>query len=145
MSVTKTEIKRRTQQFKEQCRRHSLPLTPQKVAIFGFLAQTDKHPTAEEVFLVMRQKFPQMSFATVYKNLKKFQNLGLICEIETPDGAARYDANLENHHHIINLDTKEIIDLPADQVGQLPVPDWEKLTLEKISVNYFVRNTQNIV
>jgi Fur family transcriptional regulator, peroxide stress response regulator len=133
--------KKRIQYFEEICRENKLPITPQKLEIFKFLASTTAHPSAQEIFQVMKKKFPRISFSTVYKNLKKLKILKLVREIEMKNNIARFDANLADHHHIINLDSGEILDVFAEQIGEIPIPEQAKnFTLEGVSVNFFVRD-----
>lgn len=133
---------RRIQRMGDLCRELNLPLTPQKVEIFRYLAGTSRHPSAQEIFEAMQKRFPTIAFSTVYKNLTKFKELGLVREIPMKDGSSsRFDANMENHHHIINLDTLEIIDVDPEEMGEVCVPSsLDKYQLEKVSVKFYVRN-----
>ena len=133
---------RRIQRFGDMCRELNIPLTPQKMEIFKYLASTIRHPTAQEIFEAMQKRFPNIAFSTVYKNLTKFKEMGLVRELPMKDGSSsRFDANMENHHHIVNLDTDEIIDLDPAEMGEICLPEsLEKYQLEKISIKFYVRN-----
>ena len=133
---------RRIQRFGDKCRELSIPLTPQKMEIFKYLASTIRHPSAQEIFEAMKKMFSNISFSTVYKNLTKFEEMGFVREIPMKDGSSsRFDANMENHHHIVNLDTGEIVDIAPEEVGEVCIPaSLEKYQLEKISVKFYVRN-----
>jgi Fe2+ or Zn2+ uptake regulation protein len=139
MQVPAKTIATRHQNFEQVCRAASLPLTPQKSAIFTALASTTAHPSAQMLFTELRNKLPQLSLATVYKNLKQFEKLGLVRQITFPDGTARYDADISEHHHLINLDTKEVSDV-FDTIKLPCLPATRKLTLVGASVKFFVRN-----
>lgn len=131
---------KRIEQFSNICQTQKLPLTPQKMEIFRYLAGTTTHPSAQEIFEAMKKRFPNISFATVYKNLNKFKELNLVREISMRDNTMRFDANMENHHHIVNLDTGDVIDVPFEEVGELRLPQMlDSYQLEKISVKYYVR------
>jgi Fur family peroxide stress response transcriptional regulator len=133
---------RRIQRMGDLCRELNLPLTPQKVEIFRYLAATSCHPSAQEIFEAMKKRFPTIAFSTVYKNLTKFKELGLVREIPMKDGSSsRFDANMENHHHIINLDTLEVIDVDSEEIGEICIPQsLDKYQLEKVSIKFYVRN-----
>ncbi len=133
---------RRIQRMGDYCRKNNIPLTPQKMEIFRYLAATSRHPSAQEIFDSMKIRFPNISFSTVYKNLTKFKEMGLVRELPMKDGSSsRFDANMENHHHIVNLDTSEIIDVAPEEMGEVCLPpSLEKYQLEKISVKFYVRN-----
>ncbi len=78
---------------------HSLRVTKQRKAIFAVLQGDTSHPTAEEVYLRVREQLPHISLATVYRNLKLLARQGLIREITTGDGPHRYDFQTHEHAH----------------------------------------------
>ncbi len=133
---------RRIQRLGDMCREQGSPLTPQKMEIFKFLAGSCGHPTAQDIFEKMQKKFTTISFSTVYKNITKFKEMGLVRELPMKDGSpSRFDANMENHHHIVNLDTDEVIDVDSCELGNLCLPAaLDNYQLEKISVKFYVRN-----
>jgi len=65
------------------------------------LVNTKSHPSPEEVFVEIRKTSPSISLATVYKILEMFHLKGFIRRVSTNDQVTRYDANLDQHHHII--------------------------------------------
>ena len=109
MQLSAKEVKARTQRFERTLRSRGLPLTPQKRAIFAAVAGTASHPTADEVWRAVRRDHPDLSFATVYKNLNKFVDLGLARSLEA-GGPARFDANTDDHCHIVDLRTGKVGD-----------------------------------
>ncbi len=141
MEITREIIHDRIQNFRTVMLARKLPITHQKLGVFQFLASTQNHPSAQEIYERMQSYFPTISFATIYKNLKKFENLRLIRSIEMKDGIARYDANMDPHHHIINLSSNEVIDLNTQDVGEVHIPkDVTQYDLDSISINFFVRD-----
>lgn len=141
MKPTKEHIAHRAAHFETVCRHASAPITQQLIAIFGFLAASDRHPSAKDIFAGLKKNNPTLSLATVYKNIDKLVALGLVRKLELPDRTARFDANLDAHHHIIDIDTDEIHDLATDAATtpKLP-PHLGFLRLEAVSVNYYVRS-----
>jgi Fur family peroxide stress response transcriptional regulator len=141
IDITRELIHDRIQNFRKVMKIHNLPITPQKLSIFQFLSSTKSHPNAQEIYKRMQTYFPSISFATIYKNLKKFSDLRLVRSIEMKNGIARYDANMDPHHHIINLTTNEVIDLDTQDIGEVHIPkDVTKYELDSVSINFFVRN-----
>lgn len=127
--------------FYDTCRDHSLRLTPQKVEVYRVLASTDAHPFAEDILSCVQKKFSNISFATVYKNLKKFVDIGAAIELDFGDGKSRFDANMDNHHHVINLDTKGVHDIEMPEISKISLPEkFQSLKLEKVNLSLFVRN-----
>jgi Fur family ferric uptake transcriptional regulator/Fur family peroxide stress response transcriptional regulator len=82
--------------------KRALPrLTKQRKAIFTALQGDTSHPTAEEIYLRVKHELPHISLATVYRNLKRMAQEGLIQEIPTPHGPARYDPHTRPHYHFL--------------------------------------------
>jgi Fur family peroxide stress response transcriptional regulator len=143
--MNKSAQQKQIQKFIEICREKKLPITPQKIEIFTYLISTTLHPSAEKIWKEVQDVFPSISYATVYKNLKKFKELGFVREIEMKDGIARYDADLTPHYHVIHLETKKIWDVPVEEVGTVLIPSLaEQFDLDCVSVNFFVTGKRNI-
>jgi Fe2+ or Zn2+ uptake regulation protein len=93
---------------------HGIRPTAQRLAIAGFVLHTDSHPAADEVWEAVRAAFPMVSRATVYNTLNLFVDQGLLEALAVTEGSVVFDANVDPHHHFIDEDTGEIIDLPWD-------------------------------
>ena len=90
--------------------------TEQRAAVYRFLAHTEDHPTADEVFLHVRSDVPGISLATVYKSLETLVGCGLATRLSYSDGSARYDGRMDTHHHPRCLACGRVSDI----AGQLP-------------------------
>lgn len=88
--------------------------TEQRAAVFRYLTSTDKHPTADEVFLAVRSEVPAVSLATVYKSLETLVGCDLALKLTYSDGSARYDGRTDPHHHARCLACSRIFDVPGD-------------------------------
>lgn len=88
----------------------NLKVTPQRLAIYEFLMNTTSHPNAENVYNGLKNKFPNMSFATVYKTLDSLSKANLIQEINVGESYNRYDATTDFHLHIICNKCKKVYD-----------------------------------
>jgi Fe2+ or Zn2+ uptake regulation protein len=95
--------------------------TAQRVVITDFLMRTDCHPTAEQVLESVAGALPvPLSMATVYNTLNLLVQAGVIQEVHTePGGCARYDANIEQHHHFVDSKSGRIYDIPFEAVPVL--------------------------
>ncbi len=139
--MKKTAQQKLIHDFIKKSREKKLPITPQKIEIFTYIASTTTHPTAKKIWAEVCEIFPRISFATVYKNLKNFKKLGFLRETEMPDGTKRYEVDMEPHHHLINLDNKRITDIDISEIGKINIPEVvEKFDLENVQVSFFVRN-----
>jgi len=98
----------------ERYRETGLKLTPQRLAILGFLDGNTSHPSAEDIYQEVKKNFPTMSFATVYNTLEALRNRGGVLELTIDPGRKRYDPNTEHHHHLICLTCKKIVDVHSE-------------------------------
>ena len=76
-------------------------MTPQRHAILSFLLDSMTHPTADDIYKSLESKFPNMSVATVYNNLKVFIESGLVRELTYGDSSSRFDADMTDHYHAV--------------------------------------------
>lgn len=88
--------------------------TEQRAAVYRYLANTDVHPTADEVFLAVREDLPGISLATVYKNLETLVGCGLAIKLTFADESARYDGCMDPHHHARCLVCGRVTDIPGE-------------------------------
>ena len=87
-------------------------------AILECLRGTTTHPSAEMVHDMLQAEHPDISLATVYRNLSHFRNQGQIQCVATVRGVERYDANTMPHVHFICTGCDAVIDLPEVEVPQ---------------------------
>ena len=94
---------------------HSLRCTCQRLALYDALKASMNHPTAEELYRVVKsQEHGRLSLATVYNTLEALCKVGLARKLPTTNGCCRFDANPDEHSHVRLRDTGEIRDLPAE-------------------------------
>jgi Fur family peroxide stress response transcriptional regulator len=75
-------------------------VTPQRLAIYNYLASTKAHPNAEMIFKELQPIYPTMSLATVYKTMEILREIGLVQMLNVGEDSFRYDAFMENHPHV---------------------------------------------
>ena len=97
-------------------KRHSLKVTPQRVAILEYLMSSYSHPTAEVIFSDLMKVYPSMSLATVYKTLDTLRSEGIILEINTGEDSNRYDSNTSQHAHSICLGCNTVTDIKLPHI-----------------------------
>jgi Fur family peroxide stress response transcriptional regulator len=105
------------QRFSEK----GLKLTPQRYAIYEMMINTDSHPTVEDIYHAVQPTFPMLSLNTVYYTVTSLKKAGLIDDVPVQEGAARFDANMERHHHLVCLKCRKIEDLYDDGLDQLKI------------------------
>lgn len=75
-------------------------LTNQRRIIMEQLRSVTSHPTADEIYGMVREKMPRISLGTVYRNLEVLSSLGLVRKLENAAGQKRFDGDMSPHHHI---------------------------------------------
>lgn len=79
----------------------SLKYSRQRECIKAFLIGRKDHPTADTVYMHVRQQYPNISLGTVYRNLTLLSDLGEITRLNVGDGVDRFDADTSPHQHIV--------------------------------------------
>lgn len=95
------ETESRCAAFESRCRGRGVRVTPQRLAVYRALASDATHPTAESVFARLRRSMPSLSQATVYRILNTLEREGLVRRAGSTNGAARFDANMVPHQHLV--------------------------------------------
>ncbi len=88
--------------------------TKARVLILSFLAKRRDHPTAEDILQGLRKQGHQVGPATLYQNLGKLADAGLIARLNGPDGLMHFDGNVAPHPHLACLQCGAIIDVEVD-------------------------------
>ncbi|HUF89222.1 MAG TPA: Fur family transcriptional regulator [Gemmatimonadota bacterium] len=110
--------------FIAQCRSNGLSVTHQRLAIFeAVMANCNRHPSAEVIYQTVRERYPTISFNTIYKNLETFEELGIVVKVNPLYNEARYDVDVRPHHHLICRHCKTIVDVHDKKLDALPAPE----------------------
>ncbi|HNU72082.1 MAG TPA: transcriptional repressor [Thermodesulfobacteriota bacterium] len=108
---TSAEAAERLQLMISKLKARDFRLTPQRLAVLRILANSEDHPTVEQIYQQVRTQFPTTSLATIYKTVALLKDLGEVLELGFPDGSNRYDgARPLPHPHVICIKCKKIMD-----------------------------------
>jgi Fur family transcriptional regulator, peroxide stress response regulator len=120
------------------CRRRRIPVTVQRRVIFSALIEREDHPTVDQVFVDVRARIPGVSRTTVYRTLETLASLGLARRTNHFAASARFDGNMEQHHHLVCILCGKVIDFqnPSLTIAKLPDARRSGFTLLDYSV-YF--------
>ena len=140
---------RRSEVMFDRLKTLGLKLTPQRRAIVRQFAADETHPTAQELFERLRGDFPKMSFATVYNTLDALTDAGLSSTLRfgavdtggREANAARFDPNIEPHHHAVCDSCGAIVDVPA---RSLAPAEAAARSLEESAPGFSVRSVERI-
>jgi len=91
-----------------------LRMTRQRRVILEELRRVTTHPSADEVYSMVRRRLPHISLGTVYRNLEILAQCGEIQKFESGGSPRRFDGNPAPHYHIRCLGCNRIADFPVE-------------------------------
>ena len=94
----------------------STPQFRKRNAILECLRQTKQHPSAEALYQSLQRDYPDISLATVYRNLALFKQQGVILSLGTVNGVERFDGNVQPHNHFICQQCGCVLDLETEML-----------------------------
>lgn len=112
----------------------NLKVTPQRVAVLEALNNLKNHPTADKIKEYVVKNHPNIAVGTIYKTLETFVEKGLVKKVKTEKDIMRYDAILENHHHLYCKDTERIEDFFDDELDSLIDKYFQKKKIPNFQV-----------
>ena len=97
----------------------NMRLTTQRQIILEELAKVTSHPTANEVYDMVRQRLPRIGLGTVYRNLELMAESGLILKLEVGGTQKRFDATVSPHYHIRCTQCSKVDDIEIPVQGHI--------------------------
>lgn len=91
----------------------------QREEIKSYLASRKDHPTADAVYMAMRERIPNISLGTVYRNLTMLAENGEILRLRVGDGVDHFDYDTSNHYHFICSKCGSVIDLDMKSIDSI--------------------------
>lgn len=106
-------------QLERRCIESGLKMTEQRRIILRVLNQSDDHPSVETVYQRARDLDPAISIATVYRTLHLLNEMNLVQRHDFNESYSRFEVNLEHHHHLVDLETGEVIEFQNEEIEGL--------------------------
>ena len=122
-----SDVAERLKTLEDLCRQRGIPLTTQRHMVLEVLLQRCDHPTADEIFEVVRERSRRISRRTVYRVLDTLVELGLIRRVHHPGAITRFDAKTHRHHHLVCIRCDKILDLESPELDGIPLPKGRPL------------------
>jgi Fur family transcriptional regulator, peroxide stress response regulator len=123
MTIPKKEVEQRMRHFEAVCRDEGITVTHQRIEIFREVAQSEEHPDADKIYQRVRGRLPTVSLDTVYRTLWLLNDLGLVATLGSSRSPARFDANLNRHHHFVCKRCGLTRDFISNDLDDLLLPD----------------------
>lgn len=90
---------------------NNMRLTNQRQVILEELRKVKSHPTANEVYDMVRTRLPRIGLGTVYRNLDLLAEKGIIKKLEVGGEQKRFDGDTSQHYHIRCVDCHRVEDI----------------------------------
>ena len=105
--------------IKKQLYAANYKLTPQREATVRVLLENEQdHLSAEDIFLMVKEKAPDIGLATVYRTLELLLELKIVDKINFGDGVYRYDlrkdCDVHFHHHLVCMNCGSVHEIEDD-------------------------------
>jgi len=105
-------------------RNHSYKVTHQRQTILQtFMEHVDRHLSAEEVYMLVKHRDPEIGLATVYRTLDILAEIGVLLKNDFGDGRSRYEFSRKDeqhhHHHLICLHCGNVSEFDDDLLESL--------------------------
>ncbi len=107
--------------LEQRCIEAGLKMTGPRKVILKVLTQAKDHPSVDTVYERAKAIDKTMSIATVYRTLSTLEELDIIVRREFNESFARYETNMDHHHHLIDVETGKVV-------------EFENIELEKIKI-----------
>jgi Fur family transcriptional regulator, ferric uptake regulator len=108
-------------------------LTKQRQIILEHLQSVKTHPTAEQVFNIVKEKIPKITLATVYRNLHLLIEENKAKKLEI-NGFYHFDGDMHPHIHFICNGCKTIKDILVDDLNTYI---QRKLKMKNLKIDTF--------
>ncbi|AFU14806.1 ferric uptake regulation protein [Bacillus thuringiensis MC28] len=144
-------MEERIERIKKQLHAASYKLTPQREATVRVLLENEEdHLSAEDVYLLVKEKSPEIGLATVYRTLELLSELKVVDKINFGDGVSRYDLRQEGaqrfHHHLICIQCGAVQEIQEDLLGEVERKverDWSfKVKDHRLTFHGICKNCQ---
>jgi Fur family ferric uptake transcriptional regulator len=119
--------------LEELCLAKGLKMTGQRRVIARVLSDSTDHPDVEQVYRRASTIDPKISIATVYRTVRLLEEANILARHDFGDGRARYEqATNEHHDHLIDLDTREVIEFKNEDIEKLQREAARRLGFELV-------------
>lgn len=118
--------------LEERCTRAGLKMTGQRKIILRVLDESEDHPAVDMVYERARKIDPSISMATVYRTLNLLSEMDLVVRHDFNENFSRYEVNMEHHHHLIDVESGEVIEFQDSDIEVMKQEIAKKLGYDLI-------------
>lgn len=115
-------------------RKNNLKATPQRLTIVESL-YIRGHINIDDMYTILKEKFPSISLATIYKNINAMIEISFLSEVKIPNKKSVYELTKAEHSHVVCSECKAILDIKLDtSLLMLEASHQSDYRLEKSSI-----------
>jgi len=119
-------MEKRIERIKQQLHSFNFKLTPQREALVRVLIENEEgHLSAEDAFLLVKKKVPDIGLATVYRTLELLSDLHILQKLNFGDNVTRYEFRSEeaehHHHHLVCIKCGKVEEINEDWLGPIEI------------------------
>ncbi len=118
--------------LEQRCAEAGLKMTGQRKVILEVLGTASDHPSVEDVYDRAKKIDASISIATVYRTLSLLDELDLVTRHEFQEGYSRYEVNWDHHHHLVDLETGQVIEFQNEELERLKIKIAKELGYDLI-------------
>ncbi len=116
-------------------------MTKQRRIILSVLRDMKTHPTAEDIYTLVRKQLPNVSLGTVYRNLDFLLAQGDVIQINSTAALRRFDGDISDHWHMHCMSCGAIVDvkmdaIPSDFVQMDKIKDNSGFSIKKCRIEF---------
>ena len=126
------------QDIREKFRESGYTLTSQRRAVLEALRASEGHPSAEDVYLIVKKKNPRVALGTVYQALSVLEEIGVVGSKRWAESPTRYDLNVRPHLDIRCGRCGQVSEVPGVGLGEIEARVRENTPYEVTSATLVV-------
>ena len=121
-----------TKQLIAKLRESGAKVTPQRLTICQIILSSKEHPTADQIYEIVKEKHPTISLATVYQTLHLLSQIGMLQELGFSNCVSRYDPDTSFHINVVCPKCGKIQDYKTGGIERIWTQIIEELKFKPI-------------
>lgn len=105
--------------LEQRCADAGMKMTEQRRVILKVLTASEDHPSVETVYQRVKDVDSSISIATVYRTLHLLDEMNMVQRHDFNESYSRFEVNLEHHHHLIDLESGDVVEFQNEELERL--------------------------
>ncbi len=122
-------------ELEQRCLEAGIKMTEQRRTIVRVLSESQDHPNVETLYNRAKEIDPSISIATVYRTLGLLDEMRLVQRHEFNERSSRFEANIADHHHLVDVESGEVVEFQDPQFDELKSQIARQLGYDIVDVN----------